>query len=40
VQQVLEKESPWTTEELAEAIPQTLTKGHSRNKFPKILEFF
>jgi NAD(P)-dependent dehydrogenase (short-subunit alcohol dehydrogenase family) len=40
VQQVLQKEDPWTTEELAEAIPQTLTKGHSRTKFPKILEFF
>jgi NAD(P)-dependent dehydrogenase (short-subunit alcohol dehydrogenase family) len=40
VQQVLEKESPWTTEELAEAIPQTLTKGRSRTKFPKVMEFF
>jgi NAD(P)-dependent dehydrogenase (short-subunit alcohol dehydrogenase family) len=40
VQQVLQKEGAWTTEELAEAIPKTLTKGHSREKFPRILEFF
>jgi NAD(P)-dependent dehydrogenase (short-subunit alcohol dehydrogenase family) len=40
VEQVLKKEGDWTTEELAEAIPRTLTKGRSREKFPKILEFF
>ena len=33
VQQVLKKEGNWTTEELATAIPQTLTKGRSREKF-------
>jgi NAD(P)-dependent dehydrogenase (short-subunit alcohol dehydrogenase family) len=40
VQQVLKKEGAWTTEELAKAIPQTLTKDRSREKFSKILEFF
>jgi NAD(P)-dependent dehydrogenase (short-subunit alcohol dehydrogenase family) len=40
VQEALEKEGFWTTEELAEAIPQTLTKGRSRVKFPRILDFF
>jgi NAD(P)-dependent dehydrogenase (short-subunit alcohol dehydrogenase family) len=40
VEQVLQKEGSWTTQELAEAIPQTLTKGRSREKFPKFLEFF
>ncbi len=40
VQEALEKEGAWTTEELAEAIPQTLTKGRSREKFPRILDFF
>jgi 3-oxoacyl-[acyl-carrier protein] reductase len=37
VQQVLKKEGAWTTEELAEAIPRTLTKGRSRDKFPDVL---
>jgi NAD(P)-dependent dehydrogenase (short-subunit alcohol dehydrogenase family) len=40
VQQVLKKSGAWTTEELAEAMPQTLTKGRSRKDFPKILEIF
>ena len=40
VQEVLKKEGAWTTEELAKAIPQTLTKGRSQEKFPRILEFF
>jgi NAD(P)-dependent dehydrogenase (short-subunit alcohol dehydrogenase family) len=40
VQQVLKKSGSWTTEELAEVIPQTLTKGRARDKFPKILDFF
>jgi NAD(P)-dependent dehydrogenase (short-subunit alcohol dehydrogenase family) len=33
VQQVLKKDGSWTTGELAKAIPQTLTKGRSREKF-------
>ena len=33
VQQVLKKEGAWTTEELAQAIPQSLTKGRSREVF-------
>jgi 3-oxoacyl-[acyl-carrier protein] reductase len=33
VQEVLKKEGSWTTEELAKAMPQTLTKGRSREKF-------
>jgi 3-oxoacyl-[acyl-carrier protein] reductase len=33
VQNVLKKEGAWTTEELAEAIPQSLTKGMSREVF-------
>jgi 3-oxoacyl-[acyl-carrier protein] reductase len=40
VQQVLNKEGDWTTEELAESIPKTLTKGRSREEFPKIMDFF
>lgn len=37
VQQVLKKEGSWTTEELAEVIPQTLTKGRYRQNFPEVL---
>jgi len=37
VQQVLKKEGSWTTEELAEVIPQTLTKGRSRQNLPEVL---
>ncbi len=33
VQSVLKKEGAWTTEELAQAIPQSLTKGRSREVF-------
>ncbi|MBN1693760.1 MAG: SDR family NAD(P)-dependent oxidoreductase [Dehalococcoidales bacterium] len=40
VREVLKKDGAWTTDELAEAIPQTLTKGRSREKFTKILEMF
>ncbi|MHB8104172.1 MAG: SDR family NAD(P)-dependent oxidoreductase [Dehalococcoidales bacterium] len=40
VQEALNKEGPWTTEELAEAIPKTLTKSRSREKFPRILDMF
>lgn len=40
VQQVLKKNGSWTTEELAQVIPQTLTRGRSREKFPKILDMF
>jgi NAD(P)-dependent dehydrogenase (short-subunit alcohol dehydrogenase family) len=40
VQQSLNKKEGWTTEELAERIPQTLTKGLSREDFPRILEMF
>ncbi len=38
VQQVLKKEGSWTTGELAEAIPRTLTKGRSREDFPETLK--
>jgi NAD(P)-dependent dehydrogenase (short-subunit alcohol dehydrogenase family) len=37
VQQVLRKEGSWTTEELADAIPRTLTKGRSRQDLPEVL---
>jgi len=37
VQQVLKKEGSWTTEELAESIPQTLAKGRSRENLPNPL---
>ncbi len=40
VQQVLKKSGSWTPEELAEVIPQTLTRGRSRENFPKILDMF
>ncbi len=33
VKEVLKKDGSWTTEELAKLIPQTLTKGLSREKF-------
>jgi 3-oxoacyl-[acyl-carrier protein] reductase len=33
VQKVLKKEGAWTTEELAQAIPQSLTEGRSREVF-------
>jgi NAD(P)-dependent dehydrogenase (short-subunit alcohol dehydrogenase family) len=38
VQQVLRKEESWTTEELAEAIPQKLTKGRTRELAPQVLD--
>jgi NAD(P)-dependent dehydrogenase (short-subunit alcohol dehydrogenase family) len=37
VQQVLKKEGSWTAEALAEAIPQTLTKGRTRENLPDAL---
>jgi 3-oxoacyl-[acyl-carrier protein] reductase len=37
VQQVIKKEGSWTTDELAQAIPQTLTKGRSREDLPEAL---
>jgi len=40
VKQVLDKKESWTSEELAELIPQTLTKARSREKFAPILESF
>jgi NAD(P)-dependent dehydrogenase (short-subunit alcohol dehydrogenase family) len=39
VKQVLQKKGHFTPEELAEAIPQTLTKGRSREAFPEVLPF-
>jgi NAD(P)-dependent dehydrogenase (short-subunit alcohol dehydrogenase family) len=39
VKQVLWKKGSFTTEELAEIIPQTLTKGKSRDAFPNVLPF-
>jgi NAD(P)-dependent dehydrogenase (short-subunit alcohol dehydrogenase family) len=36
VQGVINKKGAWTTEELAERIPQILTKGRSRQDFPKL----
>lgn len=38
VKEVLNKADGWTTEELAEAIPRTLTKGFSRELFPAVLK--
>jgi short-subunit dehydrogenase len=35
VQQKLKKDGSWTAEELAEAIPRTLTRGRSRENFPE-----
>jgi 3-oxoacyl-[acyl-carrier protein] reductase len=37
VQQVVKKEGSWTTEELAEVIPQKLTRGRSREDLPEVL---
>jgi NAD(P)-dependent dehydrogenase (short-subunit alcohol dehydrogenase family) len=39
VKQVLWKDGHWTPEELAYIIPQTLTKGKSREVFPNTLPF-
>jgi NAD(P)-dependent dehydrogenase (short-subunit alcohol dehydrogenase family) len=39
VKQVLWKNGHWTPEELAQIIPQTLTKGRSREVFPNTLPF-
>jgi 3-oxoacyl-[acyl-carrier protein] reductase len=39
VQQVLRKEGNWTSEELAEAIPRTLTKGRSSKDFPPVINW-
>ena len=36
VEDVIDKEGSWTTEELAELIPQTLAKGRSRNLPPTV----
>jgi hypothetical protein len=33
VQEVLKKEGTWTTEELALAVPELLTKGRNREVF-------
>jgi 3-oxoacyl-[acyl-carrier protein] reductase len=40
VENVLDKEGMWTTEELAKLIPQTLTKGRSRDLPPTSLPSF
>ena len=40
VEKVLDKEGAWTTEELANLIPQTLTKGRSRDSLPPVLQGF
>ena len=37
VKEVIKKEGSFTTEELAEAIPRTLTKGRSRQDLPEVL---
>jgi NAD(P)-dependent dehydrogenase (short-subunit alcohol dehydrogenase family) len=37
VENVIDKEGSWTTEELAEFIPQTLAKGRSRDLPPTVL---
>jgi NAD(P)-dependent dehydrogenase (short-subunit alcohol dehydrogenase family) len=39
VKQVLWKDGHWTPEELANIMPQTLTKGKSREVFPNTLPF-
>ena len=39
VKQVLWKEGSFTPEELADIIPQTLTRGESREEFPNTLPF-
>ena len=39
VKQVLWKKGSFTSEELAEAMPQTLTKGKVRDDFPNTLPF-
>jgi NAD(P)-dependent dehydrogenase (short-subunit alcohol dehydrogenase family) len=39
VKQVLWKDGHWTPEELARAMPQTLTRGRSRDAFPNTLPF-
>jgi NAD(P)-dependent dehydrogenase (short-subunit alcohol dehydrogenase family) len=39
VKQVLVKKGHFTPEELAEMIPQTLTKGRTREAFPEVLPF-
>lgn len=39
VKEVLRNEKGWTTEELAEIIPKTLTKGLSATKFPQIINW-
>jgi NAD(P)-dependent dehydrogenase (short-subunit alcohol dehydrogenase family) len=39
VRQVLWKDGSWTAEELAQVIPQTLTRGKSREAFPNVLPF-
>ena len=38
VQEVINKEGAWTSEELAKLIPQTLTKGRSRDLKPTVLD--
>jgi hypothetical protein len=37
VKQVLWKDGHFTPEELAEMVPQTLTRGRSREAFPNVL---
>jgi NAD(P)-dependent dehydrogenase (short-subunit alcohol dehydrogenase family) len=39
VKQILWKDDHWTPEELAQIIPQTLTRGRSRDVFPNVLPF-
>ena len=39
VKQILWKKGHFTSEELAEIIPQTLTKGKTREDFPNTLPF-
>jgi NAD(P)-dependent dehydrogenase (short-subunit alcohol dehydrogenase family) len=38
VKEVIRKDGGWTAEELAEALPRTLTKGRSREDFPEVLK--
>jgi 23S rRNA G2069 N7-methylase RlmK/C1962 C5-methylase RlmI len=39
LEQVLWKEGPWTPEELAKVMPETLTRGREREKYPKTLPY-
>lgn len=39
LEQVLWKDGPWTPEELARVIPETLTRGREREVYPKTLPY-